>query len=458
MPARECPHCGAPLSKRALACRECGSDARTGWAEDAETSMYGDPTTLEDREYEEFLARELGHAAPAGVRWRRRLWIWAVAAVLVAFLVWVVSSCRAQEGESRVEPDPEIAPSGPVMPYAHYLHVGEAIEPEESGAAALGSAYFEAHLPGDDSWRWRVEHVTPIVRPPIRFDEVLPSWNIHVPDGGGVAIDLKLELSGVRGVTPWLRVGQVGDPPNLPSVTECPLGRVATDYFTSHERFAGALLRFTFRQPRSGYPVVVERWALCFSDRSGETPATFDAGAEPPREGWQRRLPVPFRSQRVEDPTIAGRICSPTSVSMVLAYRGVDLPTGLVAERLYDAEHDIYGNWPHNVQGAFSLGVPGHVTRFNDWRAVRRSIAEGQPVIASISAVEGQLTGAPYEETSGHLFVICGFDGRGDVLVNDPAAPAAEAGLLTYARDELEEVWMRKGGTAYVLLDAEARH
>lgn len=31
-----CPHCGAPLSPRAVACRECGSDRETGWNPDAD--------------------------------------------------------------------------------------------------------------------------------------------------------------------------------------------------------------------------------------------------------------------------------------------------------------------------------------------------------------------------------------------------------------------------------------
>jgi len=31
-----CPHCGATLPPRAVACRECGSDFETGWSPDVE--------------------------------------------------------------------------------------------------------------------------------------------------------------------------------------------------------------------------------------------------------------------------------------------------------------------------------------------------------------------------------------------------------------------------------------
>lgn len=32
----ECPHCGEPVVVGAAACRECGSDASTGWQDDEE--------------------------------------------------------------------------------------------------------------------------------------------------------------------------------------------------------------------------------------------------------------------------------------------------------------------------------------------------------------------------------------------------------------------------------------
>jgi len=34
--ATHCSHCGAPLPPHAVACRECGSDAETGWNRDVE--------------------------------------------------------------------------------------------------------------------------------------------------------------------------------------------------------------------------------------------------------------------------------------------------------------------------------------------------------------------------------------------------------------------------------------
>lgn len=38
-PTFPCPNCGEDVKRGALACRECGSDAQTGWSED---TLYDD--------------------------------------------------------------------------------------------------------------------------------------------------------------------------------------------------------------------------------------------------------------------------------------------------------------------------------------------------------------------------------------------------------------------------------
>ena len=48
----------------------------------------------------------------------------------------------------------------------------------------------------------------------------------------------------------------------------------------------------------------------------------------------------------------------------------------------------------------------------------------GIPLVASVSFGAGQLDGAPISSSNGHLLVIVGFEADGDVVVNDPAAPA----------------------------------
>jgi hypothetical protein len=156
-----------------------------------------------------------------------------------------------------------------------------------------------------------------------------------------------------------------------------------------------------------------------------------------------------MRHQGREAPEIASRICSPTSVTMTLAYAGVSRPTAEVAAIVYDAEHDIYGNWNRAVQGAFLLGVPGYLLRVNDWPQASELLAEGTPLVISIAAKEGQLAGAPYASTAGHLLVLAGLDGAGGAIVFDPATPVGGETPRRYALADLETVWLRRGGVAY---------
>ncbi|MEW6741629.1 MAG: hypothetical protein AB1486_02625 [Planctomycetota bacterium] len=60
---RECPWCGALVPVNAAACRECGSDARTGWKDPdvilAEAVELPEAELGEDA-YDEFIRREFG--------------------------------------------------------------------------------------------------------------------------------------------------------------------------------------------------------------------------------------------------------------------------------------------------------------------------------------------------------------------------------------------------------------
>ncbi|MFO0985038.1 MAG: hypothetical protein U1E76_25465 [Planctomycetota bacterium] len=90
-PTRVCPHCQAIVPRSALACAECGSDARTGWAdldELAGASLELPETELDDRDYEEFLARDLGQRPSK----RTPPWVVIVIAlVVIAMLLALVS-------------------------------------------------------------------------------------------------------------------------------------------------------------------------------------------------------------------------------------------------------------------------------------------------------------------------------------------------------------------------------
>ena len=306
---------------------------------------------------------------------------------------------------------------------------------------------------------------SPVVDTPIAFNEALLSWNVDAPPNVSFAVELRVGRQADDAWSPWLHVGEWGPaPPADQRTRKCAEGRINVDYFfTSDQRFDRA--QYRIRAAHNGRLVDcssvpdaaarIAEVAICLSDTTNERPATVE-----PEGSARSRLPdaavaidVPYRSQRDNRKDIAGRTCSPTSLAMVLEYRGVDRPTNEVADRALDSVHNIYGNWPQSIQTAYSYGVPGHLDRFATLDEVRWLIDRDQPVIATITAREGELDGAPYQSTKGHLLVIVGFDREGNVIVNDPAAKDAKSGRRTYRREQFEHVWLRrKRGTAYILL------
>jgi hypothetical protein len=277
---------------------------------------------------------------------------------------------------------------------------------------------------------------------PFAFDEVVGSVNLDLDRARSGAV---LEVSAWAGGrwTAWLALARFGRVPDAAGASaEIEGGRVDVDTLVAD----GPLERLRWRVRRFGPAAVrVQRVDLCLTSRRASS-----LGTPAPPSG-PVALDVPFLSQQDTGPELAPRVCSPTALAMVLAFHGVERTPAEVAALAYDPLHDLYGNWPRSIQAAYELGVPARLVRFDDWREVEAELRAGRPLIASIGFEKGQLTGAPLAETPGHLIVIRGFDEDGDVLVNDPAAADAETGVTTYARRELDVVWLARGGTAYLL-------
>ncbi|MCB9849479.1 MAG: DUF1460 domain-containing protein [Phycisphaerales bacterium] len=303
---------------------------------------------------------------------------------------------------------------------------------------------------------------SPVITSNVLFNQALLSWNIDAPPHVGYSVEARVGRQRDDSWTDWLRIADRGTlQPQPVAGTASGAMYIDTDYLWSEERYDRLQYRVRAvcgpipNSPATAYAKLrIARVDVTFTDTSDlltSLPAP-SAPASPPEERWQRRLPVPFRSQKAEREAIRGKICSPTSVSMVLAYRGVDRPTEEIAETIYDHTNGIYGNWPRAVQEAYSYGVPGYLDRFADWSRVEALIAQDQPLIISIEAKDGELPGAPYKSTEGHLLVLVGFDQDGNVLVNDPASPTPEQGMIAYTRADLENVWwLPRSGTAYIL-------
>lgn len=353
-------------------------------------------------------------------------------------LVLVTAGCQRAASETasgeKVVTDAQITLTNPLRGSASDVHVMLFDRPDAEEQAAVTER---------------------VLASPVPFNEVLPSWNVDVPEGAGFRMDVRMGHAQEDTWTAWYFFGRWGTAPDADDKhVRDDDGLVDVDVFRSKRQFDRLAYRFTPYPGQEGASPAMRRFAVCLSNTLHDEAWARkhrQTTEEPPRAMWGRRLDVPFRSQRDESPEIAGNICSPTSTSMVMAYRGVDRPTEAMARLIYDADYRIYGNWARAVQGAYVHGVPGYLRRFHDWNEVKACIAAGQPVIASIKDPGGKLRGSPYPHTAGHLLVIVGFDEHGNVHVNDPAGRTPEAGLITYDRQDMEKVWFGYGGVGYIL-------
>ncbi len=211
---------------------------------------------------------------------------------------------------------------------------------------------------------------------------------------------------------------------------------------------------------RPGPGPALRRVAVVYSGaRAGNKqttlPSTKPATQPETHERRAINLPVPYRAQHDAPPWMRGEVCSPTSVTMVLAYWGIDLPTVENCRAIWDAQYHLYGNWNRAAARAGELGLDAWVTRFRDWDAVRARLDAGRPVIAAIEFKAGEFPGNVLDSTDGHLIVIRGMTAAGDIICNDPAGKSKGDGIV-YNADSLARAWFRKTGIAYIIQGTSA--
>ncbi|MFH1725021.1 MAG: C39 family peptidase [Elusimicrobiota bacterium] len=287
---------------------------------------------------------------------------------------------------------------------------------------------------------------SPVIETAFHFDDLVGSWNADTPRGASVEMDAQARQGGKW--SKWYRLSrwEPGAPKSFDRQRDAN-GFVAVDTLKL-SRPADAF-RYRIRMTSAGAREArLTRVAVAYESISHPPPPSppFEKGP------WVRELKVAPRSQMEQQKKYRRDICSPTALAMVLEYWGVKRDTLEVAEAVRDTGAGIYGNWPFNVAAAAAYGLAGQVARLPSLNTLQDEIAAGRPVVVSITFKEGELTGAPLPRSRGHLLVVTGFTARGDVIVNDPAAPTRKTVRRVYRRSQLEKAWLQnKNGLAYML-------
>ncbi len=333
-----------------------------------------------------------------------------------------------------------------------------------AGASAFGATVFVLRFP--DAVRHDYESAVHAIRQ--TFTAAIVSWNVDSPPMAWIDVGLRAHI-GERW-TAWYVMGEWS--PELASGHRRSRngqsdedGRVDTDTLVLAHAADALQLRVTMHPAADGAGPALRLLAVTVDQRSK---APFSPSAFERSPAWGTDRDVPARTQRVGSE--GGRYggggdswCSPASISMVMAYWArvtrnprLDISVAEAAAGTYDPDYDGCGNWPFNIAFASRFGLEGWVARLASIGDLEKYIDDDIPVVASIRVAPGDLDGAPYLKTAGHLIVVRGFTEHGDVIVNDPYAEPGSIQRI-YKRDQFDRVWQTGSHGAVYLIAPTGR-
>lgn len=269
------------------------------------------------------------------------------------------------------------------------------------------------------------------------FDEGLPSWNGTAPgDSGGFRILIRFPYQSAW--SPWLEVGYWKA--NLwPGSKRTSFAGGQIDIDTALLGYYATQWQFAVEMKRTAATVTspsLSKLSFFYSD--SRTTQNINHAAILSDRPAAIFIPTTFLAQYRISSEIGSRICSPTSVAMILLSYKIKVDPLQFAWDTLDPYYDIFGVWPRVVQNASEYGLDGSVTRYRSWSQAREVLAQGGRIAMSI--------GLPLYE--GHLVMLAGFNQNGDPIVHDPAR-SGDGYAKLFNKSDLSRSWFDKGGVAY---------
>jgi hypothetical protein len=316
------------------------------------------------------------------------------------------------------------------------------------------------------------------------FNELVSSWNSKTYPGTWIQSEVKPQLDNGRWAKWYIlgrwtyddssfhrtSVGGQGDADGFVSIDT---------FFTKDHPAVAYQLRLTIFR-RDGLtdeqaPVRVSRYSAVASN------LTNQQNRFPSQTDMQRGHPIDLEVTPFSQETHHGEYpefdnggeawCSPTSTAMVVNYwtrvTGTqyapttnetswvdpafdDPEVDYTARYVYDYHYQGAGNWPFNTAYAAERGLVSDVTQLHNLREAEPFIRAGIPLVASVAWHSNKLDGG-IKSTNGHLMVIGGFTGNGDVIAYDPASIDNDHVRHVYDREQFERAWIpASGGIVYV--------
>jgi len=334
---------------------------------------------------------------------------------------------------------------------------GSASATGDNRCAFIGLTNFSAFSTSPGAATNETTFTSPEIVARIEWNELVVSWN--VPPG----VHLKVEARAIYPdrATQYYTMGLWSDDPaRFPRQSvrrqRDQDGTVRTDTLALSNLTRKVQVRITVGGAGDQRPLKSVGLSFCNS--------TVPLSAlEPNRAAWGKVLEVPERRQGEYER--GGGWCSPTSLSMVLAYWSEQLhrpelnhTVPETAKAIGDGPRGDTGNWPFNTGYAgLHAGMRAYVTRLEDIAELEDWIAAGIPVIISVSSyLTSDRTSGP---DNGHLIVCVGFTDKGDVVVNDPGVSVRRnvRARRVYVREKVANAWTKSKNTVYLIYPETAK-
>lgn len=282
------------------------------------------------------------------------------------------------------------------------------------------------HLKGPVVGEWKEENLS-------SFDELILSWNALRPVQGKFLFYVSVKTNEW---SPWLLYASWGSEGQKSFSAKNPLAKVYQDTLETEKATAFRIKVVTEGEARLDDIHALHVYINSKQDVQGLPPILSPVD-----------LKVPGLSQKTKD------VCSPTSTTAVTRYLSHNYtidPTDF-AQKVWDAEFDIYGNWVFNVAESWTyLGSKwtAWVQRLNGFQDIYERLRAGTPVVVS---VRGPLSGSASPYAQGHLMAVIGYDPlHKQVLCMDPAFPSNSKTHVSYALSDFLKAWERRGNIAYI--------
>ena len=296
------------------------------------------------------------------------------------------------------------------------------------------------------------------IKPGIRFNEVIPSWNFDNAMNGAIRVELRVNTP--KGKSKWYVLADwSGDkswsPRQSTDGQKDENANVLTDTLRVSQPSDSVDLKVTLKTRPSTQKPKLKLLTLSFSDTS----TIHEYESWPSSSQWGSLTDVPQRAQN--NYANGGVLCSATSTSMLLWYYSkllnrpeIDHDVPEVEANVWDPVYKGAGNWPFNTAyfGSFS-GLNAFVSRFTSIEDLEILSKAGIPVACSVSL--DLLQGKEKAKEGGHLVIVVGFEKDGTPIFNDPAFKTGVR--KTYKRADFERAWCFSKRTVYVMVSEHTK-